>query len=149
MEKEPTQAQAVSAALGEARRVRETLTAFLTKIKEQTPEGRLPWAVLCDPGLLQHFVTVLAFEHSNLVVARADTKVSAEEINKFLSEHGDQFGRTFLGLRKPAMWAHLFGVLFIAAAGIPVGSLVFVPAAEPEKVTVNGQEATSVGSPDS
>lgn len=143
----PPEISAVSQALVQAGQVRATLLGFIDKIKATTPTGTPPWAILAAPEFLNHVVSLLAFEHSCKLVSRADTRVTVEDINHFLEAHGREWGAFPAAIRRPSMFADLFGVRFIAAMGLPPGALAFVPQAPLEPVVVDASRDAHVDGP--
>lgn len=127
--------------LAKAKHLETQLVEFIDGVRSKGT-GETPWAILADPEFLRGIVSLLAFKHANGIIARADTRVSEEDVKSYLGE------MTYPALRKPAMWATLFGVHFIGAVGIPPGALCFVPAA-PLDITFtvfdDGSETTSMG----
>lgn len=143
----PNPADKVAATIQQARRMRDQILQFLEGVKAQTPTGTPPWAVVLAPEMLNQFVVLLTFEHVNKTVARADTRVEREEIDRFLAEHGKEWGAFPAAIRRPAMFADLFGVRFIAAMGIPPGVLAFIPGAPLEPVVVDASRDAHVDGP--
>lgn len=145
-----------AAVLATARETRAQVIHFLDELRKQSVVGDKPWAIIVGPETLQDLVTALTYAHVCETVARPNTHVSAEDIDNFFRYQTDTFGGHFFRLRKPALYAELYGVPFIAAQNIPRGVLCPVPAAASNVVTLvdvpikegppnNGATATGVG----